>query len=98
MMEFSVIMQGHERKYNLEHIIKAVFFGAQLFFHDGEKEDKIISKWDGKTAETWILLHGQKAVGRFSMQEDAYFLRKDPYVIARSFLNAVQQFDSPRLP
>lgn len=97
-MEFSVIMQGHERKYNLEHIIKAVFFGAQLFFHDAEKEDKIISKWDGKTAETWILLHGQRAVGRFSVQEDAYFLRRDPYVIARSFLNAVHQFYFPRLP
>ena len=98
MMEFSVIMQGHERKYNLEHIIKAVFFGAQLFFHDKEKENKVISKWNGKNAETQILLHGQHVIGSFSMQEDAYFLSKDPYVIARSFLNAAQQFYSPRLP
>lgn len=97
-MDFSVIMQGHERKYHLEHTIKAVFFGAQLFFHDTEKENKIVSKWDGKTAETRILLNGREAIGVFSIQEEAYFLCKDSYVIARSFLNAAQQFYAPHLP
>ncbi len=97
-MEFSVIMQGHDRKYNLEHIIKAVFFGAQLFFHGEEKENRIISKWDGKTAETLIELNGEQLVGTFSMEEDRFFLSKISYVIARSFLRAVQQKYSPRLP
>ncbi len=97
-MEFSVIMQGHDRKYNLEHIIKAVFFGAQLFFHGEEKENKIISKWDGKTAETLIELNGEQLKGSFSLQEDSCFLSKISYVIARSFLRAVQQKYSPRLP
>ncbi len=97
-MEFSVIMQGHDRKYNLEHIIKAVFFGAQLFFHGEEKQNQIISRWDGKVAETVIHLDGETLQGSFSIEEDSYFLKNAPYVIARSFIAAVLQKYTPRLP